>query len=876
MLPPIANTPFEQGPVSSDSNPEAEGYTTEVQCNPGPPLVASQSQDSRLIESRGHHVNLPENPDENRVPVQQTVDEAGNDYQVEVSESRSEPPLEQGMARDADSHTELPPSPHTKQPFTDLHSKDVNVGDTAVASPDPTRHELTEIPKAPSGDQIDQELERTILEGDNNRMSLEEQEHPKALQAIATSSEESSPQTKEISSVSKVPESQSSRWAILIGIDFYPEHDQRNEGRVVDVRLFKEALEPHGPMQVREFTASNDVEDENQSAPIEDSSQWPTRENIMLALKDVAGQAKEGDHVIFFYTGLGFVRNRSIEASPNNDGIDVAPMLIKLQDGELKEDFMPGGELNQVFDSMTNNGSVLTVVLECNPPNYNIQNPLPSKDIDRSPPEEDLITKGRIKEPDEAKDTDDYLLKPYCYTLLADYGSYEFAEASYCDHQFKHGLFSCAFITALKSNKWPESVGNLQLVYVEICQLLRIFKPYGQSHIVLLGDLSHTFFGARNPENTPIPRFNVIKRDRLRSTWMNAEIWINAGKMHGVSVEDRYRVCSTTFLETGAPKPNHEFQIIKISETYELSSRAILDFPYYHIILGWHAYLIYHGRTRAQVKISPDLDSKLSDEICQSHWLNVIDNPDGHSEADVLEVTQDANQMTTIKFRNRTVFEIPSPSETRDKFAPQEKFTSALEHLAKFLWFGTLANESNDALTDEDFTVRVLQDGENKGLNHVSIYDGQKISIDVQNNTEFSLYYIIYSMEFPSGRISLKYEMRSWYKTPKDSSSSPGKQPVFVMHIPEDMKKKGYTQREETFKIFVATQPYYSPSVLLPAIWDEDGSNENISDFLFFLDEANSSIGFRSAGEQVLRASWATRSFNFEIKVPESSSVSPV
>ena len=51
MLPPIANTPFEQGSVSSDSNPEAEGYTTEVQCNSDPPLAAIQSQDRRLIES---------------------------------------------------------------------------------------------------------------------------------------------------------------------------------------------------------------------------------------------------------------------------------------------------------------------------------------------------------------------------------------------------------------------------------------------------------------------------------------------------------------------------------------------------------------------------------------------------------------------------------------------------------------------------------------------------------------------------------------------------------------------------------------------------------------------------------------------------------
>lgn len=86
------------------------------------------------------------------------------------------------------------------------------------------------------------------------------------------------------------------RWAILVGINFYGKAAKALRGCVSDVCSIEKYFLGEGAEHVETFKASVPP-DPKSSQPDDDSSTWPTYENVTASLREVTNKAKPGDFV---------------------------------------------------------------------------------------------------------------------------------------------------------------------------------------------------------------------------------------------------------------------------------------------------------------------------------------------------------------------------------------------------------------------------------------------------------------------------------------------------------------------------------------------------------------------------------------------------
>ncbi|KAI1746426.1 caspase domain-containing protein [Xylaria scruposa] len=167
------------------------------------------------------------------------------------------------------------------------------------------------------------------------------------------------------------------KWAVLIAVNFYmpgkvrhPVYAGSLRGCVNDVEIAEHYLINHqhvDPQRILKLTASFPTAIDS-DRPAEPKEQWPTYENIKLALERVTGDAKRGDIVYIHYSGHG---GRAVTIVPNlKPGNSALLHRPGIDEALIPTDFNQGGrylrdvELACLLKVMVNKGLHVTVVLD--------------------------------------------------------------------------------------------------------------------------------------------------------------------------------------------------------------------------------------------------------------------------------------------------------------------------------------------------------------------------------------------------------------------------------------------------------------------------------------------------------------------------------
>ncbi|KAH7020467.1 caspase domain-containing protein [Ilyonectria destructans] len=139
------------------------------------------------------------------------------------------------------------------------------------------------------------------------------------------------------------------KWALLIGVDFYFQQPKRRSirfshlrGCVRDVDRVEKYLQTIGVHKIERLTASYDG---NDSTPKEiDEATWPTHKNIKTKLASIFDQAKEHDLLYIHYSGHGILRKRQDE-SDADQGDAITGTALALTDVVVGGAYLTGYQL---------------------------------------------------------------------------------------------------------------------------------------------------------------------------------------------------------------------------------------------------------------------------------------------------------------------------------------------------------------------------------------------------------------------------------------------------------------------------------------------------------------------------------------------------
>ncbi|KAF2785962.1 hypothetical protein K505DRAFT_344216 [Melanomma pulvis-pyrius CBS 109.77] len=142
-------------------------------------------------------------------------------------------------------------------------------------------------------------------------------------------------------------------WAVIIGIDYYPEpKDKCLSGCVRDattVKLFLETGEPNVNIAVLTATTPTDP---SFGRPQEKPEVWPTYENVISGLLSVIDMAKGGDFVYIHYSGHG------------TRLLSQLALVLLSEDGRGSR-YLRGQTLALALHKMVEKGLRVTLVLDC-------------------------------------------------------------------------------------------------------------------------------------------------------------------------------------------------------------------------------------------------------------------------------------------------------------------------------------------------------------------------------------------------------------------------------------------------------------------------------------------------------------------------------
>lgn len=153
------------------------------------------------------------------------------------------------------------------------------------------------------------------------------------------------------------------RWAVLIGVNFHPDPNNRLHGCVRDVNNIEACLrEGPTPVTIVTMTASNsEVSDFLQ--PIEPEQSWPTYAHVTSSLQQITRDANEGDFVYIHYSGHG-TQVESI-ATDNRHERDNGDLALVLVGTDQENSYLRGRELAHHLNLMVKKGLRVTMVLDC-------------------------------------------------------------------------------------------------------------------------------------------------------------------------------------------------------------------------------------------------------------------------------------------------------------------------------------------------------------------------------------------------------------------------------------------------------------------------------------------------------------------------------
>jgi hypothetical protein len=664
------------------------------------------------------------------------------------------------------------------------------------------------------------------------------------------------------------------RWAILVGINFYGKAAKPLRGCVSDVDSIEKHLLGGGVEHVETFKASV-PSDPKSSQPDDDSSTWPTYENVTASLRAVTNKARPGDFVHIHFSGHG------TQPKGNNSGFvhpgtgDLALVLFHPSTGIR---YLHGLELAALLKDMVERSLLVTLVLDCCFSGSVVRHgttefsTIRYVDYDAAidaayplsltPGAYNLCGDAPLR---DAREIPRLLIASDRYTILCACGPHEIAEElslPSCGNRFA-GALSHFLLRALKSLRGTKI--TTQTLYNHLRLKFHVYWPQQTPMCFGLRDL---FFLGSLAEVDSTGFVTVLKQPE------DNRLYLDAGVAHGVCQGDEYAVYPLAVSKGAQPSFYGRAENVGQLRS-ELAVTSALS-------------ISTQNETRWKAKplsLPPwEVPVRLMFDKAEDHWgqfekerpfLQLISQNDKDKSC-LFSVSLNASGDYQILDGSRNPI-INLPIIPRDEPRAIGDILNILEHLATFKYVEGIENQNPQRPFERSFTIYLEDERGNKaetgGL--LTVKHSERVTITVENLGAVPLYLAIFDMG-PLWQIDdvLAAEGGAGFRvvTPKkpedkDRPQYTGIQNIpLEMTVPDTLRSQGRHQCEDILKIFVTSIASSFSALSLPKIHipidAADGADRGrahhheLSAFLSYL-----SSPFRGPEAGYPDENWTTRSF---------------
>ena len=592
-------------------------------------------------------------------------------------------------------------------------------------------------------------------------------------------------------------------YAILIGIDGYPDKPLKSCVRdVQDTKMYLESI-LHGSVEVQMITASQ-IGPKSPDA-VKDRELWPTYHNVISAFKRVTSLARAGDFVYIHYSGHG-TRKPPFGEFTNSTG-DLALVLLTK---ENRETCLWGSELASLLDDMVNKGLVITLVLDCcfsgsvyrrDDPSIRFL-PCTAEMVSQYPPDLERSFKDEILPYRNVSMRPNWLINPDGYTILTACGPHEETIGARFNGQ-GHGALSYFLLESLKC------VG-LTKRHMDIYNHLHAkFRGSGLPHNpILYGNRNQRFFGQASSDITAVAVSIIVKRGGL--------LELQAGHAHGVTTDDQFVLYHLGCAE-GDPGSQGHLVNVKVVGTRALTSDLEqLDTSPIRIRTGWMARVCTRlSLRRFPVRLASGLPHR-------DAWLTALKERslDVHVDTEkypfAFDVVLKNGEYEVLDELGHKIDHLTSmPQDQTDV----SQIGSILEHLARFQLARALVNEASAGSFREVFEVRVFSNGEYFGPDCLIEMEHNAIAeLVVENRGDKDLYVFVYDLG-PYWQVENANHGTYIVVTPQHNGERDKRtRKKLRMMIPDQMREKGHRSCKDILKVFVTSQPTSFDLLELPRL----------------------------------------------------------
>lgn len=663
---------------------------------------------------------------------------------------------------------------------------------------------------------------------------------------------------------SKMEDTTSKTWAILIGINFYP-GNKSLKGSVQDVTSIGEFLAESGlGVDIQVFKASQ-PSDPTVNAPPEEHTLLPTYDNITSALKRISHQARAGDAVYIHYSGHGANRQSPRLASQDSDvdTEDFALVLYDLAHGMKK---LLGSELATLLKAMVDKNLAVTLVLDCcfsgnvTRDGTNRTSTIRSIDFDSTIEDASSSLPHRSRGPlRDGRIVPQWLVSPEGYTILCACGPHEIAEEFVFDNGKFHGALSYFLLRALKSLRGSGTGINSQALHQHICARFHASLPQQNPRRYGNGDLQ--CFG--NCLKESVDPFTAVffpqEGDRL---------CLRAGYAHGVQQGDEYDICPLSVAGNQADKVERTLIRVKVSLVHGLTSDIVSSNPTIslgNVKSGWMAKPRTQLRlqnTNVQLMIKDSDASKWQPGFASRNFLRFCDD---HLEGQPCLFKIHLNmrhEYEVIDQSGHPVVTLPTvPCDQKDAI---KIVTNMLEHVAIFKSIEAIENRFPSVSFSESFVIQLVDKVTgtclvNSGV--LEVKNESKLKIKIHNRGKASIYFHLLDLLPLWGIVDMTKSNGTDYIEVCGGSKYKA---TFGTKIPGYLVSKGQSHCEDVFKFLVTSRATSFDGLCLkelPASADMIGTSfrgdqDGVSNSLLRL-----SSPLRGSGDNPLSEDWVARNF---------------
>ena len=659
-------------------------------------------------------------------------------------------------------------------------------------------------------------------------------------------------------------------WALLIGINYYPDDGETSplEGCARDVEQLYQHLEREDRIHTILLKASTGNED-GSKRPCEDESQWPTLHNVRSSISMIMTQASAGDLVHIHFSGHGVRRKTKSEYFGNHESGDLA---LVLYDPVSNVRYLQGLELACMLEEMVNKGLKPVLVLDCcysgsvlrheRYQNGEIREATFNEEIDRQSSSPYLPRKKftLMAAKRDAMAHLDWLLNPDGYAIITACGPDEISRELKFGDGSRIGPLSYFLLLALQSMQRRKASLSLKSIHDYVCVqfhaglIKQTPRRYGNQNACLLSHLSVEY----NPLET-------------RVRWQGSELILEAGQIHAVAENDEYRMQAPWEDDQHYTAPI--VCVVKTVNAFTSVLEAVnVDTDVSVIQTAWRAVPCTHLPNRCiTVELSSQLQhDKWQEIIAASNFLKTsvgLQKTSSPLTGVHIEITDEREYQildeSMCKVPGLPTTPIRGPSAIRDT-------VNILDHISRFKYIERLENRVPNAEFEHHIKIELA---DSKGhathsTGNLHVNDGDFVELRCLNLSHKPAYLSVINLTPLWGIDNILRKKYGDYKdlAPVRSSSIPHVADTgplrFRMTIPKVLEHM--SECSDVIKVFVTSRPVSISSLCLPALALRDQVTEpatRSSEFsLMKLLDYLSPIT-RGSGNTMTDECWLTRNF---------------